>query len=418
VAMKLVPMLIAVVYLMVMTSCDTMVPSSPSVPTPTIISSPPSAISTSPSLTSNPTAKPNPWPAPSHGFSTPALPPLSSDDQEAVDQSIVMVWGSDGNYATGVVIGDGNQVLTTWDFEASKADGFKIMAPGGIAYESSIQAFDSRTALMLLQTEGMKIPAAHFGDILTIKTGQEVVAREWHLPGEFSKVQLLTASYTDTFPHFFSVHYPMEVIQANQVKRINQGAIVTDMQGNLLGIVGVDYMTLMPHPHPSPFVPSVAGVIPAAGVLSSNTTRQLWENGPLQIIIANQSGTRSGGYLQNYDAVTQAIKELENDLGASLAASELKEYQGNGATSSDGITVTAAYAWPVNLLSSDGKLLTSARWVGIQWNRSNNTPNRLFYGSKISTVDGGFLIAGDITALDQAFSPLIPNGTVTAPTPR
>ena len=377
------------------------------------------AVTSSPLPTSLTPAGSTPWPSPSHGFSAPALPSLPTDDKEKVDQSIVVVYGSDGKSATGVVVGDGSQVLTTWDFEASKADGFKIMAPGGTAYESSIQAFDSRTALLLLRAEGMKLPAASIGDIQTLKSGQEVIAREWNLPGEFIKVHVLASVYSDNFSLGFALSYPREVINTNNLTRINQGAIVTDVQGSLLGVVGVDYMTLMPHPHTNPFVPGVAGVIPEAGVLSSNAYQQIWANGPLQILIANQSGTRSGGYLQNYDAVTQAIKELEHNLGASLAASELKEYQGIGATPSDGITLTTAYAWPVSLRSADGKFLANAKWVGIQWNRSNNQPNRLFYGSKILTVDGGFLIAGNVNTLAQIVSPLIPNnGPVIAPTPR
>ena len=96
---------------------------------------------------------------------------------------------------------------------------------------------------------------------------------------------------------------------------------------------------------------------------------------------------------------------IENNLGSSLPGSELKAYQETYANYS----LTVAYAWPVNLLSTDRKFSASAKWVDIQWNRGDNSPNALFYGSKIKTVDGGFQITAGIDDLAQAVSLAYPD---------
>lgn len=83
----------------------------------------------------------------------------------------------------------------------------------------------------------------------------------------------------------------------------------------------------------------------------------------------------------------------------------------------DGSIITVIYAFPVILRLLDGTQLAKARWVGIQWNRKNNAPNRLFYGNEASTVLGGHYLVGDVSTLDRGVSTLLPyqgsNGTVT-----
>jgi hypothetical protein len=269
------------------------------------------------------------------------------------------------------------------------------MAPGGKTYESTIQAFDSRNALLLLKMEGMKLPAASIGDVQTLKAGQEVNVRQWILPGEFSKVPMLARNGTGTYPKYISIYYPLETIQQNKVKSVTHGSIVTDLQGSILGVVGVDYMKLMAHPHPSPFVPNVAAIIPGAGVLSSDAVRQPWVNGPLQIILTRQGGSVITTDSPNYDAISIALREIESNLGIPLSKEELKGYPGLGPGIPDGTLLTVAYAWPVSLYSN-GKYLADAKWVSIQWNRNNEAPNLLFYGNKILVVEGGFKIESDI----------------------
>jgi hypothetical protein len=56
----------------------------------------------------------------------------------------------------------------------------------------------------------------------------------------------------------------------------------------------------------------------------------------------------------------------------------------------------------MELRSVDGKLVGQAKWVGIQWDRSDGQSNRLIYGEIPYTIKGGFEIGGDLTNLQQS----------------
>ena len=45
--------------------------------------------------------------------------------------------------------------------------------------------------------------------------------------------------------------------------------------------------------------------------------------------------------------------------------------------------------------------------VGIQWNRSEDKPNRLLYGSTTYAVEGAYSIEGDIGDLIQILQPVL-----------
>jgi hypothetical protein len=145
-----------------------------------------------------------------------------------------------------------------------------------------------------------------------------------------------------------------------------------------------------------------------------------------QIVIANSLGTHNMGAGID-DNVAQTILGLVSSLGAPLPASELSEYQGIGARDSDGITLSAVFREPVKLYSKDGQILSTATLVCIQWDRSNNKPNRLFYGingSKLfdgklefpQVIDGGFVVTGDIKSFVQVVDPLVMKGLNGIPT--
>jgi hypothetical protein len=73
------------------------------------------------------------------------------------------------------------------------------------------------------------------------------------------------------------------------------------------------------------------------------------------------------------------------------------------------------------LRSAGGALLADAKFIVIQWDRSDGKPSRLLYGKDCAglfegkylyplVLDGGFQIAGSVATLEQAISSLIPGG--------
>ena len=102
---------------------------------------------------------------------------------------------------------------------------------------------------------------------------------------------------------------------------------------------------------------------------------------------------------------------MQGKLGAPLASSDLQQNCRDLVSpqaSTDGNIMTVVYAEPVDLRNTDGNLLAHAKWVGIQWDRDQGKPNRLFYGNSDLTIEGGFLLLGDMTNLVKAFADMIP----------
>jgi hypothetical protein len=63
--------------------------------------------------------------------------------------------------------------------------------------------------------------------------------------------------------------------------------------------------------------------------------------------------------------------------------------------------LTTIFPRPVNLCNTAGTVLAQAKWVGIQWDRSNGKLSRVVYGSKAYTIDGSFEIISDTSILDN-----------------
>jgi hypothetical protein len=98
-----------------------------------------------------------------------------------------------------------------------------------------------------------------------------------------------------------------------------------------------------------------------------------------------------------------------NELGAPLSTSDLPHtflsYTWSNAIpqSSDGHLLTTIFPRPVNLCNSAGTVLAQAKWIGIQWDRSNGKLSRVVYGSTAYMIDGSFEIIGDTSVLDSVF---------------
>jgi len=158
-----------------------------------------------------------------------------------VDNSIVTVRGSDGTETTGLVVGDGSQVATIWDFEYSHPDKFQVVTSAG-SYESTMQGFDSRAALLLLSVEGLNLPAAVFGKLTLVNPERQLDAAVTGPNGTVlhGEITAIGGPYI-RLPIFWAPVNP------GDRPRIRTGAVAFDEKGLVLGIAGVDYSDLLPH---------------------------------------------------------------------------------------------------------------------------------------------------------------------------
>jgi len=348
--------------------------------------------------------------------SQPAGTESSPVTTSVVDEAIVQVWDSDILAATGVVIGDGSQVLTVLNFEESVPNGLDVVAVSGDRYHASIQAIDPRTGATLLKVEAAVLPVAATGDAALLVSDQQVIARWYQQPyiennpgePELAKTDMLTYIFSSGAQVNFHIHFPPGVMP--DIPHVGQGAVITDDKGVVLGLLGVDYNAMFSHPHGLGMLPSVASINAALELLSPDFAEKPYTHGPLMIVIDSEVGTQLFlSYFPNYDVVTEAIRKIIRQLETPLPVEELpQDYHAVTIVGpADHNTVTVVYALPAELTSSDGILLARAKWVSIQWNRAGGEPNLLFYGSGHWDLEGGFRLPDDLSDLITAIDPLI-----------
>lgn len=348
---------------------------------------------------------------------------------EPVDKTIVQVWEpsnasgeSDELEAFGVVVGDGSQVLTVVNYEEYNPGELEVVLPVRGKYSASIQAIDSRSGATLLKLKDARLPAATLGNSTTINTGQQVIIRGWTGPElVYKKTPALISSFQYTLPLAFNVDLTDEARQEGGWVSA-QGAVVTDEKGNVLGLESIDYYRLAPRLGYMGYIPPIISINSALELLAPDASQQPWANGPLLFNVNAKNG-RSGvydGFVNDYATVANAIQNVLTELGKPLSASDLPPqgyfWYAWPNESSDGTLLTTVYPRPVELRDSEGKVLVQAKWVGIQWGRSEGKPNRLFYGTVAYTVAGSFEIVGDVTNLASAVRTMINNPYIrTAP---
>jgi hypothetical protein len=104
------------------------------------------------------------------------------------------------------------------------------------------------------------------------------------------------------------------------------------------------------------------------------------------------------------------VTGLLGALGEPLPLDDLAQYSSGlplGFYPKEGVMLIAAFTYPVELHDSDNNLLATAKWIGIQWDRSEGKPNRLIYGSTAYAVEGAYSIEGDTSSLVQLLEPLV-----------
>lgn len=325
------------------------------------------------------------------------------------DDYLVQVWqpAADGDepealLAYGVVVDDGNHVLTVLDYEEDAPDRLLVISKYG-QFDASIQAADYRTSATLLQLQGANLPAAETGDASSLESNQEVTIRGWAGSDyEYMITPLDTYISDELSPLFFSVSLSEEFIYGyvgeSWVRK--SGAVITDSDGRVIGLLG-GYGNRLLMVTRSPYYMPLAISIGGAMELLTDSSHAI---GPVDAIILTENcssvfmpttGSSFLPQIEDIESLNTAIMVMLDDLGESLPLEDLSQYTSRlptGFHPEEGIMLIAAFTYPVELHDGNGNLLASAKWIGIQWNRFEDKPDRLIYGSKTYEIDGVYSI--------------------------
>jgi hypothetical protein len=191
-------------------------------------------------------------------------------------------------------------------------------------------------------------------------------------------------------------------------RSLDTGTVVSDRAGKIIGLATPLHLRLAIRLANPP--PIIAGINSGRELLKPDVPTPLWADGPAHSAIAG-SGFISGDFAgvlpppSDYEQMTLALKDLLGTVGQPVVTADLNLNEQSWYASLDGTMLVVVYPRPVDLRSSDGRALASAKWVGIQWGRSEGKPNRLVYGIRAYTIDGGFELLGDLTDLQRSVPP-------------
>ena len=334
------------------------------------------------------------------------VPATTSATPYSVDDSIVQVWQPAGDnlhaanlLAFGVAVGDGTQILTVLDYESFTPEPLEVISPKYGTFNASVQAIDSRTSATLLKLGNGKIPAANIGEAPTVDTTQQVFVCGWGGIGDsFLKTPARASYYQYMTDLFFNVSLADGVLMSGTGYVSGEGGVVIDGNDNVLGLLsklGNGLSIILGYPG---MMPPVVCINSAMELLLPCAEQSPWMNGPALAFLLSQEG-RSQYFPETYPVsdltiVNDAAASL-GKLGAPLSVDDLAGgysilYFAPGFK--DGSLLTLVYPQPVELHDVDGTLLGTAKWVGIQWNRSDGKPDRLIYGDKPYDVKGAFAL--------------------------
>ncbi len=334
------------------------------------------------------------------------------EETSPLEKSMVKVFetgASESPVAFGIVVGDGNQVLTVLDYEeyTPTPGSLEVIAATGDRFSASVKAIDPHTSATLLRVEGAELPPCSTGDSANMRRGQEVFVQGWHSGTTFKKASA-TISYLSDWPLNFHVDISHEAMKTGNAVT-GQGAAITDVVGNVIGLTGTVYNKLIPILGGPGIIPFCVPINSALELLDPDAAGRAWAEGPAVTTILAESGGTSvlGNILPSvsaYDLMTEAANELLATLGKPLDDNDaLAEHYllFTWPPPTDGILLTLCYPDLQELRNINGKLIARAKWVGLQWNRSEGKPDRLFYGTEPYEVEGIFELTGDTAYLES-----------------
>ena len=337
--------------------------------------------------------------------------------EPTIEKSMVRVFeagASESPVAFGIVVGDCNQVLTVLNYEeyTPTPGSLEVVAATGDRFGASVQAIDPRTSATLLRIEGANLPLARTGDSANMWQGQEVFVQGWKSGTTFKKASA-TINYLSDWPLSFQVWITDEAMDSGNAVS-GQGAAITDYAGNVIGLAGVFYNSLIPILGGPGMMPPCVPINSALELLASDAATWAWTDGPAVTTRLSDSGATSvlGNILPSvsaYDQMTKAVQELLGTLGKRLddddeLAQHYVIFASPPPTKDGSILLTLCYPDLQELSNIDGELLARAKWVGLQWNLSEGKPNRLFYGSEPYDPEGIFELTGDTVDLEKGLN--------------
>jgi len=330
--------------------------------------------------------------------------------------------------AYGIVVDDGNHVLTVLDYERDTPDKLLVVHKYW-RHDASIQAIDYRTSATLLQLQDADLPTAEIGDTSSLASNQRVYVGGCiiYWPNRYMKCSAdayISAYISDNIsPLFFSISIPwktMYVITKGKHWDSESGAVITDKDGKAIGLLGRYPSKLQPPMAQPPgyiYLPWAINIDSALELLTDTSHT----NGPaVSIVLAKhywinivpRDALPPGDALPVNDIENLAtnITGLLDELGEPLPLDDLAQYSSglsSGFYLEEGIMLIATFTYPVELHDSGNNLLASAKWIGIHWDRSEGKPNRLIYGGAGYIVEGAYSIEGDINSLVQLLEPVL-----------
>jgi hypothetical protein len=337
---------------------------------------------------------------------------FSCSSSYPINDSMVQVWqpGTTGENGTllsfGVAVGDGSRILAVLNYTDDIPDNLEVVTTGKAKYQASIEVFDPRNSVALLKLTGGRLTPAKIADTGIIEPESEVIIHGWsgpdyNLPGEQNV----------SFPGYGNIFF-IDLLKNPFIA--GDGAVVTDKNGAVIGLIGTLYNTFVPRAGGPGMTAPIINIQNALGLLSPDATNQPWVKGPVDTHITTKESVTGDAPAQppdKYNEMTSAILKLLGTMGEPLPTDEIPGYYMNigwpEPQLADGTVLTVLFPHPVELRNSAGNIVAEAKWVGIQWGRSEGKPDRLFYGHNIHTnaaPEGGFILLGDISALVNAMS--------------
>lgn len=306
----------------------------------------------------------------------------------------------------GIVVGDGNQVLALMNYEEYSTGNLIILTKNHKRYTAIFQAVDTRTGITLFKLDNVRLPSVTLGNSqITPSYGAKVIVWRWDDSNQVALTSLSATVSPDQAPRplFFSISY-------GENEELDIPGIVTDNQGNILGLMNSFHNRLVQGLGPIGRAPLVANIDNARELLSGKDQYTSLDS-PVLSTLAGKGDIKGyfGGILpspSNYNDMSVALFDLLGKLGEPIETSDLNINNSVGWYGFDSISLIVVYPRSIELKNNDGDVLAQAKWISIQWDRSDGSPNRLFYGDVPYTIKVGFELIGDITNLQLSIPPL------------
>jgi hypothetical protein len=326
---------------------------------------------------------------------------------------LVQVWDEEELLGSGIVVGDGSQVLTAIVFSAASPEDLdlKVVASDYSEYKASVEVIDSRTCAALLQLEDADLPLA------PVSTGDATQPQPVDVQGWDIVYQSATPSTAIAFNEVrLSVNsnpglcYEYESTPAEPSFFLDvplSGAAATDAEGKVIGLLGV-FMNAFGLPTPFGIIPMIISMDSALKLLSPDAAEQLWANGPLQYIYSSVGGSTSRQVYNLYDYAefTASLLDLFARMGESVQTSELPQpYSIWGRIDDAAHSLTIIYASPVELRDADGNIVARARLLSFYYTNDNEPAYLYYFDENLSAIEGGFTLLATVSEVKAVIPP-------------